>query len=58
MNKYNLPKYRKGQAIKILANGSVSRVIRISYEGGHNWYEVKDQDGTNKHFAENELGKI
>lgn len=58
MNKYNLPKYRKGQEVKILSNNHVSRVVRVSYEGGHNWYELKDVDGILKHYAEREITKV
>lgn len=58
MKRYTPPKYGKGQQVKIFANGFVSRVIRISYTGGANWYEVKDSDGINKHLSENEIGRV
>lgn len=53
--RYSLPKFKKGQQVKIIGTGHVSGVIRISYESGHNWYTVRDKDGIEKNYAEPEI---
>ena len=48
---YNLPKFRKGN--KVNTPEGEGHITQISYEGGVNWYRVKD-----KFYAETEISKV
>jgi hypothetical protein len=38
---YSLPKYRKGQ--KVVTPDGEGHILQIAYEGGANWYRVKEK---------------
>lgn len=48
---YKPPKFKKG--VKVKTPDGEGHIIQISYEGGVNWYMVKE-----KYYAETELTKV
>lgn len=48
---YKPPKFRKGN--KVMTPDGEGHIVQISYEGGANWYRVKD-----KYYAETEIKQL